>query len=238
MSPREDPWLAGVLERPVFTVDGASPPEPEAVREHAAQNAGALYWARVPTDRVGTARDLAAAGFYPVDTTVTFRRSTEALPEPPVATIIPCCETHTDEVAEIGGTAFGASRFHLDPAIPDELADRVKRDWARNNATGERGVACSVALRHGRPEGFLSVVATNGDARRRVIDLVAVRPESQGRGLGRALVEAFIRHQSPECDELEVGTQAANVPSLSMYESLGFRVWRTSYVMHLHAPVA
>lgn len=235
MSPREDPWLAGVLERPVFMVDGVSPPEPGALREHASENRGGMYWARVPTERVESARDLAAAGFYPVDTTVTFRRHTEAPPEPPVATIIPCCETHTDEVAEIGATAFGASRFHLDPAIPDELANRVKRDWAHNNAVGERGIACTVALRHGRPEGFLSVVATNGDAQRRVIDLVAVRPESQGRGLGRALVEAFIRHHSPECDELEVGTQAANVPSLAMYGSLGFRVVRTSYVMHLHA---
>lgn len=235
MSLREDPWLAGVLERPVFRVEGDSPLAPDTLRAHVAENPGALYWARVTTDRVGTARDLAAAGFYPVDTTVTFRRHTGAPPEPPVATIIPCGDEHADEVAEIGGTAFGSSRFHLDPAIPDRLADRVKRDWARNNATGERGVACSVALRHGRPEGFLSVVATNGDAQRRVIDLVAVRPESQGRGLGRALVEAFIRHQGAECDELEVGTQAANVASLSMYGALGFSVARTSYVMHLHA---
>ncbi|MGI9539531.1 MAG: GNAT family N-acetyltransferase [Miltoncostaeaceae bacterium] len=232
---REDPWLAGVLERPVFRVDGASPPDPGSLREHAAAHSGGLYWARVPTEDVAAARDLAAAGFYPVDTTVTFRRHTDAPPEPPVATIIRCCDTHAEEVVEIGGMAFGASRFHLDPAIPDELANRVKRNWARNNATGERGVACSVALRHGRPEGFLSVLATNGDAQRRVIDLVAVRPESQGRGVGRALVEAFIRHHGTECDELEVGTQAANVASLSMYGSLGFRVWRTSYVMHLHA---
>jgi hypothetical protein len=31
-----------------------------------------------------------------------------------------------------------------------------------------------------------------------------------------------------------VGTQAANIPSLRLYESFGFRVCETAYVLHAH----
>jgi len=67
-----------------------------------------------------------------------------------------------------------------------------------------------------------------------VIDLVAVAPDAQGRGVGTALVTAFVREASPNSDVLRVGTQIANVPSLRLYTRLGFRIAGSAFVMHLH----
>jgi ribosomal protein S18 acetylase RimI-like enzyme len=138
---------------------------------------------------------------------------------------------HVEAVAAIGAEAFATSRFHLDPAMPPGAADRIKREWARNCAAGARGAGTLVVLRDGVPAGFLAVLA---DGPARVIDLVAVGAAHRGRGLGRALVAAFIARFGPAADELRVGTQAANVASLRLYESMGFRVASTAYALHLH----
>lgn len=231
--PRSDDWLGAVLEREVFAVDHDD--AAAALGGHASAHPGALYWTRTASHEVGRVRELAAVGFYPVDTTVTLRRAPRPVPAPPTAPVVGCEPRHEAAVAAIGGSAFATSRFHLDPLVPDALAGRVKREWARNNARGTRGVDCMVALHDDRAAGFLSVLDANGAGRRRVIDLVAVAPEHQGRGLGRALVEAFVRRHGPECDLLEVGTQAANVGSLALYGRLGFEVAATGYVLHMHA---
>jgi GNAT superfamily N-acetyltransferase len=102
--------------------------------------------------------------------------------------------------------------------------------------TGARGVATHVALVDNEPAGFLSVVETaQAGGAVRVIDLVAVDAQHRGRGVGAALVDAFIDTHSPECASLAVGTQAANVASLRLYERAGFLVSDSRYVMHRHA---
>jgi ribosomal protein S18 acetylase RimI-like enzyme len=79
------------------------------------------------------------------------------------------------------------------------------------------------------PTGFLAVLET-GDAR--VIDLVGVAPERQGRGVGSTLVDAFVRRHRGH--ELVVGTQLANVPSLRLYRRAGFAIARSAFVLHRH----
>jgi hypothetical protein len=47
-------------------------------------------------------------------------------------------------------------------------------------------------------------------------------------------VSFFVDEYAPQCDVLQVGTQAANVPSMRLYEKASFSVVKTSYVMHMH----
>ena len=53
-------------------------------------------------------------------------------------------------------------------------------------------------------------------------------------GVGAALVSAFVQRHGPLATELRTGTQIANVPSLRLYERLGFSISSASYVLHLH----
>lgn len=228
MTIAEDAFLTGVVGRPVLRVGpDATPAE---VAAHAAAHPGATYYTRVGTADTPRVAALTDVGMRVVDCGVTLERPPGPRPMPPdIETAGPGC---ADEVARIGGSAFGMSRFHLDPGMRPGEADAIKRAWARNCATGERGVGTIVARAGGRVAGFLSVVAT-GDAR--VIDLVAVDAAHRGAGLGRRLVEGFIARWSDAGLTLRVGTQAANTASLRLYESCGFRVAGTSYAMHGHS---
>lgn len=204
---------------------------------HIAESPGSLYYSKLPTSDVAMAQALTGIGFAPVDVAVTLSRHTRP-PESRSAEveIAPALPEHHEAVVAIAGTAFRWTRFHLDPLLPDDLADRVKREWVRNCLGGGRGIGVKVALAGGRVAGFLAVLeARRAEGVARVIDLVAVHPEFQGQGFGGALVEAFIRDNGPQADTLLVGTQAANIASIALYEKHGFRVCETQYVLHLHA---
>jgi ribosomal protein S18 acetylase RimI-like enzyme len=88
----------------------------------------------------------------------------------------------------------------------------------------------------GVPAGFLTVIDSEQNGRRtRAIDLNAVDTAYRRRGVGLALTGYFVREYRDQFDRLVVGTQAANIPSLRLYERCGFTVDHTSYVLHLHA---
>lgn len=220
---REDAWLARVLERPVYAVDAGA--------DLAGDLDPGLYWAKVPVDGAAAAARLCARGFAPVDVNVTLTREGPAVTEP--GPVRPARPEEAPALLDIAGSCFRYSRFHLDPQLPDELADRVKREWVRSYVEGSRGLELLAAPgEDGRPVGFLAVLERD-DAR--VIDLVGVAPDVQGRGHGEALVASFVARHAPHARELRVGTQAANVPSLRLYEKLGFRFSSAAYVLHLHA---
>ena len=100
--------------------------------------------------------------------------------------------------------------------------------------------AISIRWSDNRPRraGFLAAAVTAHDGvQAAAIDLVGVAIEQQRSGVGRALVRQFAAHYSG-CAQIIVGTQAANVPSLRMYEGLGFRAARSTYVLHRHVGVS
>src|SRR5712691_3399817 len=82
MEVREDLWLSAIMGYGVFKVLPLEPPSSESdndasnllgeVRRHVAQQAVAMYYARVDTAQVNVVRSLCVAGFYVVDVTVTF----------------------------------------------------------------------------------------------------------------------------------------------------------------------
>ena len=228
MNIHEDAWLTAVFGYPVFAVEEGSAAE---IDRHAAGSPRAFYFAKVPVDRVERVDELTGAGFSVVDVNVTFAREpTPAPPAPPVS-VAPLRPQDGDAVAEIAGSCFRYSRFHLDPHLPRSLADDVKREWIHSYVEGRRGVEVLVASDGERPTGFLAVLE-DGDAR--VIDLVGVDTSRQGRGIGGALVATFIERHGPHARELRVGTQLANASSLRLYERLGFVVSHSAYVLHRH----
>jgi ribosomal protein S18 acetylase RimI-like enzyme len=229
----EDGWLSGRFGHPVFTVHGAF--DAEELRSHVASAGRASYQAKVPSADVAQLHALCAAGFRVVCTSVTLGRGDGAAPIQPAPdepAVRPLDAERDTEIPEIAARAFQTSRFHLDPELPGELAARIKRDWAAAYLAGTRGEGALVVEVDGRAAGFLGVVS---GSRRRVIDLVAVAPEAQGRGGGRALVRRFCEDARGRCDAVEVGTQTANERTIRFYERLGFETARTAYDLHLHA---
>lgn len=236
-----DAWLAAQMGHAVFKLDfcrvehrGSESHVREAIEAHACQHAGAMYYAKVGTDEIDAVRVLGAAGFYVVDASVTLEaRRTPAPRAAAGVRVVDAAPAHEAAVLDIAETCFRYSRFHLDPAVPRILANRIKREWIASYFRGLRGDRLFVALADERPAGFLA--ALTPDARTARIDLIGVAEAASRRGIGAALVSSFTNQYGRTHSCLEVATQLANVPSLRLYASCGFVVAASQYVLHLHS---
>jgi len=140
-----------------------------------------------------------------------------------------------EETLRIAGSCFQYSRFHLDPLVSLPVANQIKHDWILNYIRQQRGERLFVALMGEKPVGFLAVIAAEMNRERTyTIDLIGVSGDFQKRGIGQALTAFFIQHYGERSDRLQVGTQAANIPSMRLYQKLGFQISQTQYVMHGH----
>jgi ribosomal protein S18 acetylase RimI-like enzyme len=217
--PQRDEWLSEVLGVDAYIVTAP-----------AAASAKGFYTSRVLAEDAAAIGAFEDFGFHVVDVNVTLERTGgEGLHGAGVA---PATADQHDELLRVAASCFRYSRFHLDPLIPRDVADRVKRAWVSSYVDGTRGVELLAVEHDGRAAGFLAVLAAVDGAR--VIDLVGVAAEAQGLGLGEALVSQVAPRHGEGGRTLRVGTQVANVPSLRLYEKLGFRVTSARAILHRH----
>ena len=226
-----DAWLSGLLGRPAWTVvpEGGAAPLSE-LSKPGAQFATARVDA---ADTVG-AMALQAFGFRAVDMGLTLEAGRVEVANGGAARF--AVPGDRAAVEAIAGSAFRFSRFHLDPMLPKPLADKVKATWAANWFRGTRGDGMVVAEDpQGTVSGFLQLRWAAEE--RLVIDLIAVRQDCTRRGLARAMIGFVQSHGTGDARRprgMIVGTQAANIASVRLYESLGFRLRDARFVLHHH----
>src|SRR4051794_3251272 len=129
-----DPFLAEILGKPAWRVD--LPADADAI---GALRGPAFLHAKVPTADVAVVGRLEALGFRVVDANVTLERpDDDGLAASGVRTARP---DDRAAVVALAGRSFQFSRFHLDPAIPRDAADRSRAEWVGNFFAGVRGDA-------------------------------------------------------------------------------------------------
>lgn len=244
MEIREDAWFSGVFGHPVFRIQvdaAAAASVADLIRSHAAAQRAAMYYTKVDTNDVELVRQLSAAGLYVVEGNITLgidAPSCEGVPAPvdeSGCAVSDIAAEQQEQVLAIAGSAFQYTRFHLDPLVPNGIADRIKYEWIANYVRKQRGTALLVASDGQRAMGFLAVLASIHDGQQvRTIDLLGVARNSRRRGVATALVAAFIARYRGCANSLRVGTQVANLPSLQLYQNFGFSIVKTAYVMHMH----
>ncbi len=247
MEIREDRWLSSIFGHGVFKIEVESSDVAQEhnaasvcnqISRHASQQTAAMYYAKVDTNQVTVVRLLGTAGLYAVDVNVKFGIDTGSSPSPPEVSRGPIGEVRPEQyqgVLDIAGSCFQYSRFHLDPFVPDRIANQIKHDWILNYIRKERGEKLFAAKIDEQPVGFLAVLASESQGKLiRTIDLIGVSRASQNQGVGKSLVTFFINQYKDQCDFFQVGTQAANIPSMRLFQKLGFCNVKTQYVMHMH----
>ncbi len=116
------------------------------------------------------------------------------------------CLARSDDRASVGAIAREAFRFSRFHLDPS-IPDAVARKIKATWA-----------------ENFFD--GRRGDA------MIAVQARFRGRGIARAMI-GWAAATMPAA-EFVVGTQAANTPSVRLYESLGFRLSNAQLVLHCH----
>lgn len=184
--------------------------------------------ARVGAEEFSSIHALEEAGFELIDGIQTFRlvlNGGVAAAPPGTRLFEP---RDLEDILEIGRTAFVFDRFHADPALAAPVADRVNEAWTRNCCLGVAADAVVVAEAEQRAAGYVACRADR-DAGRGIIILVATAVWARGRGLARRATSAALHWFTGQgLRTAEVGTQLRNIPAARLYESLGFRLTRTS----------
>jgi GNAT superfamily N-acetyltransferase len=218
-----DPWLSERLCVPAFTLPDAGEPALEPGLQPA------FIQTKVDIAALRRVEDLVRIGYMLVETGIVLARALGNAPLPPKA--IRFAEARDEPaVRQIAGLAFHCSRFHADPLIANEVANRIKADWAGNFFQGSRGTHMVVAEEGGRVAGFLLLIAKGSDL---VIDLVGVAPGAQGRGFGRRMIDFAAAHIR-EPRRFVVGTQLCNTRSLTYYAKSGFLIESARHSLHRH----
>jgi len=137
---------------------------------------------------------------------------------------------HQQAVGEIARDNFIYSRFHLDPLINNNIASQIKQNWVENYFFGKRGDEMALALLNNEPVGFLQLIIQEDNL---FIDLIGVDRKAQGKGVASAMIQ--FASENIEHSYFKVGTQIGNLPSIKLYQKLGFVLNGSDYVFHYHS---
>lgn len=181
---------------------------------------------RIPESEPQESQILKAAGFTQVETLLTYEKqpSEKAAADPRLREARP---TDRERVKQIAGRSFRFSRFHVDPGFGPGAGNRIKEAWAENFFRGVRGDRMLVTEESGNLNGFILLLEKPEGA---VVDLVAVDPAFQGKGVGTALLLGA----ETKGRRISAGTQQANLASCRLYQKCGYKVEKSEWVFHLH----
>lgn len=231
-----DEWLAGILSCPVYRlVCPENSKMLDLFKEEIAKvlrMSPVFAFAKLPTKMLEHVHLLEQSGFRLVDTNIQLNKPVQSdRGYSGNCTVRFALPDDNEKVAKLGGSSFKYSRFHLDPLFSKEIADKIKEEWVINYFTGKRGNAMVVAEIRGDLVGFLQLIYSGDDTL--IIDLIAVDKQQRRKGIAGDMI-AFAEENCKKRNSVVVGTQLANLPSLRLYEGLGFSICAADYVLHYH----
>lgn len=120
----------------------------------------------------------------------------------------------------IAESAFGCERYHVDPRVDSEMANRRYGNWVKSAFVHPRQVVLKVEDNDQVVALFVVETIAPGYV---YWHLTAVAPGFQGRGLGLRAWRAMLNyHQKQEALVVRTTISARNVRVLNLYSRLGF----------------
>lgn len=233
---KEDSWLGSILGRPAFALEKEADLLSASLSKkefNAFLKTPALFcYAKMDPDKVDQLAFLESVGFRLVDTNLVFNKVIGSSTNLEISSTLRFANAKDEtDVVKVAEESFRYSRFHLDPGFTLDIANKIKAEWTRNFFKQKRGTHLVVSESDGRIAGFLLLI---GQGSALTIDLIAVSSRARRMGLARSMIN-FAERELTQFQELRVGTQVANVPSVRLYEGLGFRLSQAHYVLHFHS---
>ncbi|MBU0579594.1 MAG: GNAT family N-acetyltransferase [Candidatus Margulisbacteria bacterium] len=136
-----------------------------------------------------------------------------------------------ENTVQLAKNSFVFSRFHLDKEFTSKESATIKGEWVRNFFKGQRGDFMILALVNNQIVGFLQLLKSPQDTL--VIDLIAVDEKQRKKGIAGDMI-SFAEKNIKGIQNIKVGTQIANIPSIRFYQNIGFKFIGANYVFHYH----
>lgn len=197
---------------------------------------------RVDASDISSLHVLEQAGFITVDSILTFALdlSNHQPAELPVNFKVRLATAaDAEQTAALALGAYSQDRFHSDPLINKNRADKLHANWLRNSCTGDAADAVFLAEDRTGLLGFVTCslqrdTATCLGQMVGTIVLVASAERARGRGVGQATTNAALKwFREQGCEVVEVGTQLRNITASRLYQKCGFRLVGSSVSLRL-----
>lgn len=238
---KKDIWLSGVLEKESFSLVVSEDWLTAIEEESSGENNDFLdllskevfVYAKVDPANIRAINMLGSYGFNLIDTNITLEKNISKDKDFKFNTTVRMAKnTDASSVSELSRKSFLISRFHLDPYINTATAKEINYQWAHNFFSGKRGDQLIVAEINDTIVGFNLLILKDDSV---VIDLITVDSNYERKGIATDLINYAESINSGKA-KIVVGTQAANIAALRLYEKCGFKVCNTKYVLHYHNP--
>jgi ribosomal protein S18 acetylase RimI-like enzyme len=235
---QRDAFLESILNRPAYKINKLTDPvDLKFLQDKTYKKKSSFLYTKVDCSDVSTLRFFENSGFKIIEENITLEKKggeahlLKSFEHRQQYEIRWAQNEDRKFIEKIAQSSFSHDRFHQDPNIDNSLADEIKRQWAGNFFSGKRGDAMIVSTANNRPVAFLLLLLAKKQS---VIDLIAVSKEHRKKGLSKQMISYAMRELSDR-NRWYVGTQSTNVPSVRLYESLGFQTMGSQYVLHRHS---
>jgi dTDP-4-amino-4,6-dideoxy-D-galactose acyltransferase len=124
------------------------------------------------------------------------------------------------------------SRFHLDPQFKQEDFKRLYRRWIDQSLKGNLAKDVLVYMLDNKMAGFITYQYAE---QRGELGLLAVAPEFQGMGIGKAFfhhIEGLFLRSGVE--RITFPTQEINLPACRFYDQQGYQIIDVLYIKHYY----
>ena len=135
-------------------------------------------------------------------------------------------------IQEMSRSIFASSRYAWDPMLSEEGTRSLFDGWIANNCTS-RADLCLLSRIDGKCAGYILNLWSES-TNTATIDLIAVTPDAQGRGIGQALIAASFAHYKDRAVVMHVGTQGSNQGGHKLYRRCGFTLIANDVSLHRH----
>ena len=142
----------------------------------------------------------------------------------------PVLATDVEDVVAFSVRAWAPVFASFEQMLGRDVFLRLYPDWPSTHAQAVRAVCLSgkasvwVAQADGRPAGFVAVLV-DPEASTGEVDMIAVDPDHQRRGIGGALTELaveYIRRSGCSLAVIATGGDPGHAPARRTYERAGF----------------
>ena len=135
-----------------------------------------------------------------------------------------------DELEELAYISGEYSRFKLDNNFEENDFYRMYKIWIENSVKHLNTDNVFVAKEKDTIKGMVTLKV---DAEKGHIGLIAVSPDMQGKGYGKALINACENELlSKGITKLEVPTQSNNIQACKFYEKCDFKIKEVTNIYH------